>query len=63
MALQEASLGYQCCFCGVPIAKRGTDPLVISFPIEEDGGLQQLYCHTECLRSRLHSSVPFALDD
>jgi hypothetical protein len=62
-AAQEDPQGYQCCFCGKAISEQGNDPLVISFSVDKRGGLQQVYCHTACLRSRLHSSVPLALDD
>jgi hypothetical protein len=63
MTPKVAPVRYQCCFCGLDISEVGTDPLVLSFPVDDGEGLQQIYSHTACLRSRLHPSVPFALDD
>lgn len=53
---------YQCCFCGTAIQGRSPDVAGLLFTTAIDGGPegqheQQFYCHTECLRERLHKSA------
>jgi len=55
-------LGYQCCFCGQSIIQLALDPVLLAIHLPE-GGAQQIYSHAECLRTRLHPSVPVALFD
>jgi hypothetical protein len=56
------ALGFQCCFCGADITPIGEEPLSLTLPVS-GGGVQELFCHTACLRSHVHPSVPLALDD
>ncbi len=55
-------LGYQCCFCGESIFEEAHDPVLLSIQLPE-GAVQQIYSHSECLKTRLHTSVPVALFD
>ena len=55
-------LRFQCCFCGADITPADEDPLSLTLPVS-GGGVQELFCHTACLRSHVHPSVPLALDD
>lgn len=53
---------YQCCFCGAAIEARKPDVggLLYTTAINgapEDQQEQQLYCHTKCLRERLHKAA------
>ncbi len=54
---------YQCCFCGKEITPAPPDVagllLVTSIDADEESQrTQQFYCHAQCFRDRLHSSVP-----
>ncbi len=62
MALVSKRLGYQCCFCGESIFEEGHDPVLLSIHLPE-AGVQQIYSHGECLKTRLHPSVPLGLLD
>jgi len=52
----------QCCFCGLSIEAVIPDPASLHF-ITCFGGTpetrkdQEMFCHTNCLRARLHPSV------
>jgi hypothetical protein len=48
--------GHQCCFCGRTIDE---SPRKLSLEVD-GGGTQELFAHQECLRQRLHPSVPLA---
>ena len=58
---------YQCCFCGLTIERDSVEPLQVAVinpgatdTLEEQPeGPQYLWCHVDCLASRLHPSVPF----
>lgn len=50
----------QCCFCGLAIASRPGEPLVLRLEVEEQGE-QHLYSHIACLKTRVHDSVPLLL--
>ena len=54
---------YQCCFCGDTVAHQDGDPLMFSLALDDEGAVQDFFCHTECLRTRLHPSVPFGFGD
>jgi hypothetical protein len=58
--LHEEPQGYQCCFCGKEVERRGMEPILLTVVLENDAE-QDLYCHTECLRKVLHPSVPLAI--
>lgn len=47
---------YQCCFCGEMILDEEPLQIAIVFPSD---GTQGLWTHGECLKKKLHSSVPF----
>jgi hypothetical protein len=52
-------LACQCCFCGCAI---GTQVEVVSLVFYyEDGGDQQVWSHTTCLKEKLHPSVPLPI--
>ncbi len=56
------SVEYQCCFCGQSIESVGFDVGGLLYTTNVDGSedrhhSQQLWCHTECLKQRLHPSV------
>lgn len=53
---------YQCCFCGQSIASVGFDVGGLLYTTNVDASedrhhSQQLWCHTRCLKERLHPSV------
>jgi hypothetical protein len=53
---------YQCCFCGQTITPIGPDVggLVYTARVDrspEGQRDQQMWCHTDCLRERLHPSI------
>lgn len=53
---------YQCCFCGTAIEGRSPDVggLLYTTAIHgepEGQHEQQFYCHTNCLRERLHKAA------
>ena len=62
MALVSQRLSYQCCLCGQSILEHALDPVLLAIHLPE-GGAQQIYSHAECLKTRLHPSVPVALFD
>jgi hypothetical protein len=53
---QRSALGTQCCFCGQPII--GEQPLIMHLELPQQAS-QSLWAHGECMRSKLHPSVPF----
>ena len=59
---------YQCCFCGQSIENRVPDVggLLYTTAIDRHSDFQheqQMFCHTECLRERLHESAKlYAVD-
>lgn len=58
---------FTCCFCLRQIVPTRVDPLEIgvrSLGIDADpeSGPQGLYCHYECLRSRVAAEVPLVGD-
>lgn len=62
MSEKRVSEKYQCCFCGLTIESTGFDVGGLLYTTNFDGSedrqnSQQLWCHTECLKQRLHSSV------
>ena len=53
---------YQCCFCGLGIEALIPDTASLLYRTCIDGPAgvqkdQEMYCHTNCLRARLHPSV------
>jgi hypothetical protein len=64
----EGKLRFQCCFCGLAIESVAPDvgSLLYTTCIDQAPNLhqnQELYCHTKCLRERLHPSAKlYALD-
>ena len=59
---------YQCCFCGLSIESIGPDVSGLLYTTNVDGPQenqrdQQLWCHAECLKIRLHPSVPLYVLD
>ena len=52
--------GFQCCFCGLA-AEEGAKRVTLVIPLE-DGGSQNLFCHSICLRRVVHPAVPLASD-
>lgn len=59
---------YQCCFCGESIESGEIDVtglIVISNwdKSQESQQEQQLFCHMECIRSRLTKNVPLYIAD
>lgn len=58
----ESMSEYQCCFCGKGIAHISPDVAGLLYTTCADRGHesqldQQFWCHTECLKQRLHPSV------
>lgn len=56
------SLEYQCCFCGLRIESAGFDVGGLLYTTNVDSSAdrqhsQQLWCHTRCLKERLHPSA------
>jgi hypothetical protein len=49
------SSAWQCCFCGRTIRERDAEIAIT----HSDGGVQGLHSHINCLKKRLHPSVPF----
>lgn len=54
---------YQCCFCGGNIESNQIDitTLIVVSNWDKQSELQQeqqLFCHVECLKSRLKKNVP-----
>jgi hypothetical protein len=53
---------FQCCFCGDTIAS-SEDPYQISaskgFFFEAGQPSESFWCHSQCLKQKLHPSVPF----
>ena len=54
---------YMCAFCAKSIAKGGIDVTAIVLILKWDQSKelqksQQLWCHAECFRLRVHKSVP-----
>lgn len=59
-------LEYQCCFCGQSIESVGFDVGSLLYTTNFDGPddrhhSQQLWCHTNCLKQRLHSSAQLSV--
>ena len=59
---------YQCCFCGQAIESRLPDVGGLLYTTAIDGDPecqheQQFYCHTNCLRERLHVSAKLYVVD
>jgi hypothetical protein len=56
------NMNYQCCFCGKTIEALAPDVAALIYvtcidqPVERQKD-QQLFCHTKCLRERLHPSA------
>ncbi len=58
-------MGFQCCFCGKPIASgaledQDTEPLRLT--VRAVGGTsaaQDLFAHGQCLTQALHPTTPF----
>ncbi len=59
---------YQCCFCARTIASKAPDVASLVYApcidhADQEDNEQELFCHTECLRSRLHkSAILYAAD-
>lgn len=57
------SFEYQCCFCGQAVQSVGFDVGSLLYTTNFDSASedthhsQQLWCHTNCLKQRLHPSV------
>lgn len=54
---------YQCCFCGEKVVSNEIDVCSLGLTTnwdktEDVQGEQQFFCHAECLRKRIHDSVP-----
>jgi len=59
---------YQCCFCGENIESNQIDitALIVVSNWDKQQDLQQeqqLFCHMECLRSKLAKNVPLYIAD
>lgn len=59
---------YQCCFCGEKIQSNQIDvtALIVVSNWDKQPDLQQeqhLFCHADCLKSRLHQRVPLYIAD
>lgn len=59
---------YQCCFCGESIESNQIDitALIVVSNWDKKQALQQeqqLFCHMECLRSKLAENVPLYIAD
>ena len=59
---------YQCCFCGRTIQSQAPDVGGLRYTTCVDGEAhlqrdQFLFCHTQCLVERLHSSVHLYVAD
>ncbi|GAC44188.1 hypothetical protein PPOP_3591 [Paenibacillus popilliae ATCC 14706] len=59
---------YQCCFCNQKIESTKLD--ITSFIVisnwdksREEQQEQQLFCHMECLKSKLGSNTPLYIED
>lgn len=54
-----------CCFCGETLDGLDASYLlaVTRWGRPDDEGVQSLWCHIECLKSRLQSSVPLGVHD
>lgn len=50
-----------CCFCGLPLEYNKAVILQI-YPDVNEEETQQLFCHREHLRERIHNSVPLHPD-
>jgi hypothetical protein len=68
MRFSMSNQGYQCCFCNQNIESSKIDItslIVISNwdkpQVEQQE--QQLFCHMECLRSKLSSNTPLYIAD
>jgi len=59
---QNTKLEYQCCFCGEKITSGMPDPVRMALFLEDDS-IQELYTHLNCLRTKLHMSVPLGIVD
>ena len=46
---------WLCCFCGLAIHERTVEVAIA----HDDAGVQGLRAHLDCLKERLHPSVPF----
>jgi len=62
------SQGYQCCFCGKKVDPTPPDVASLMYTTCFDGPKklrhdQELYCHTECLRTRLYPNVKLYVVD
>lgn len=53
---EETGIKWQCCFCGETV---GTDQKLLLTLYPADEAEQNLVCHSRCLQTRLHPSVPF----
>lgn len=55
----------QCCFCGTSI-DHGLTAVIVSTrrssDADADAPVQQVWFHPDCLRARLHPSVPFDVE-
>jgi hypothetical protein len=62
--MSQAITQCQCCFCGLTIEATAPDPASLLYmtcfgdatKMRKD---QEMFCHTNCLRARLHPSVKF----
>jgi len=66
-AVAEESLPAICCFCLAAIQRNATDPIELAVTslgsdFEGESGTQGLHCHYQCLRERVHLSVPLTGD-
>ena len=62
MSADDIEFAFQCCFCGATIDESVTPAMNLVLGTDDDA-LQQFYCHSACLKERLHPSVPFLVDD
>jgi len=53
-------MDFQCCFCANSLRADAADLITLAIALE-DGGSQELRCHSECLRRVVHRSVPLAI--
>jgi hypothetical protein len=57
---EPGPIEFQCCFCARGLAASAPDLVMLVVPLE-DGGSQELRCHSECLRRAVHPTVPLAV--
>jgi hypothetical protein len=64
----RTNIEYQCCFWGQTVESLGPDVSGLLYTTnindsQEKQHDQQLWCHANCLKQRLHSSVPLYVLD